>query len=297
MPIPQALQGNRWTEMTARNALPIVIWCARKGKPITYGQLDSEIVKRGLGHHVMAVQYGYPAGAIGDALIELAQRWNKRIPPLNAIIINARDQMPGKGVNYYLKHYYKVKKGSSNISFKERRAVVEEIHADVFAFNDWDRVLRECRQPRLQGSVLKDTQDADISPPRKGGWSGEPESDEHRNLKEHVASNPSLIGLPNNAAKGRTEYLFASADSADVVFMSRQRLVGVEVKSRISNDADLNRGIFQAVKYQALLRAEQRARREAPTATAVLVSGRPLPKKLLNLAKLLGIEVFVVEAA
>jgi len=245
----------------------------------------------------MAIQYGHPAGEIGNALIELEQRWNKRIPPLNAIIVNAKDKMPGKGVNYYLKHYFKVKKGTSNISIKDRRAVVDEIHADVFAFSDWDRVLRECGQPPLKDGVLSDAQDEEVSPPRKGGWSGEPESDEHRTLKEYVAKNPSLIGFPKNAARGCTEYLFASADSADVVFNSTKRLVGVEVKSHISNDADLNRGIFQAVKYQALLRAEQRARLEAPTASAMLVSGRPFPKKLLSLAKLLGIEVIVVEVS
>jgi len=294
MSVPESLLGDSWTTITARHALPIVVWCAKNGRSITYGQLDSEIVTRGLGHHVMAVQYGHPAGAIGDALLELEPRWKKRIPPLNAIIVNAKDRMPGKGVNYYLKHYFKVKKGTSKIGAGQRQAVVEEIQADVFAFKHWDRVLQECELKKIQGGVSTDSEDSDVAPPKRGGWSGEPESEEHRTLKEYVASNPSLIGLPHSAAKGRTEYLFASADSADVVFTAPQHVVGVEVKSRISNDADLNRGLFQAVKYQALLRAEQKACLSPPTATAVLVTERPLPLKLRNLSKVLGIEVIVV---
>lgn len=134
MPIPQALVGDTWTAVTARNALPIVVRWAQHGEPITYGRLDAEIVRHRIGHHVMAVQYGYPAGAIGNALIELEKRWGMIIPPLNVIIVNAKDRLPGKGVDYYLKHYFKVKKGAGKYSLTQRRAVVEEIQADVFAF-------------------------------------------------------------------------------------------------------------------------------------------------------------------
>lgn len=46
MALPQALQGDSWTKETARAALPILIWCAKNGRTITYGRLDKEIVKR-----------------------------------------------------------------------------------------------------------------------------------------------------------------------------------------------------------------------------------------------------------
>jgi hypothetical protein len=85
---PKELVGDKWTQVTARNALPIPVSCAKRGTSITYGQLDAEIVRRGLGHHVLPVQYGHPAGAIGGALIELGKRWDTRIPPLNAILVN-----------------------------------------------------------------------------------------------------------------------------------------------------------------------------------------------------------------
>ena len=294
MSLPKSLEGNRWTEITARNALPILIWCAKKGKTITYGQLDHEIVRRGLGHHVMAIQYGYPAGTIGNSLIELEEIWGDSIPPLNAIVVNAADGIPGKGVNYYLEHYFHPKKRVIKMTKKEKRAVVEEIHSDIFAYSYWDDVLNQFGMSRLKGKVELGENPDKVSSPKRGGWSGEGESDEHKALKDFIAKNPQKIGLSKSNKKGEIEYMFASADKADVVFETKNGFVGVEVKSCISNEADLNRGIFQSVKYQALLRAEQKALSKAPTATAILVTERKLSHILQNLADTLGIKVYVI---
>lgn len=294
MNIPNALMGDRWTEATARNALPILVSCAKQGTPITYGQLDAEIVTRRLGHHVLPVQYGHAAGAIGNALIELEKRWGTPIPPLNAIVVNGDSGFPGSGVHYYLEHYYAPKKRVDDISADEKRAVVSEIQADVFAYEHWDDVLKECELIELRERVkLKEGTD-NIATPRRGGWSSEPGSVEHQKLKVYIAKNPQEVGLPSDCSPGQTEYLFASADTADVVFHTANGFLGVEVKSIISNNADLNRGLFQAVKYQALLRAKQKARSEPPTARAVLVTEQTLSKELQNLAERLGIAVFKV---
>lgn len=292
MAIPEALIGDTWTRKTARNALPILVACAKSGTPITYGQLDTEIVGRGLGHHVMEVQYGHPAGAIGDALIEIEGRWRTTIPPLNALIVNAKTQLPGKGVDYYLKHYFRAKTGTS-LNLNQKRAVVEQIQADIYSYKRWHKILNECGMEELTSSIDLEIEEDDVAPPGKGGWSSEPESEEHQNLKRHIAAHPQLVNL-GKSAKATIEFRLSSADTADVVFTGPTTCVAVEVKSIKSNDADLNRGIFQAVKYQAVLRAEQKARFEAPTAWAVLVSEKPLPSKLRNLAKRLGIEVFIV---
>ena len=295
MPCPESITGDRWTEVTARNALPILVWCAEHGRCITYGQLNAEIVSRQLGHHVHAAQYRYPAGAIGSALMELEERWGEPVPPLNAIVINGTTMLPGKGVNSFVERYYQPDKPVKSMSIEERRAVVEEVHADVFAYEYWDDVLEECELQALLGTVTLDPQEDTIAKPVKGGWSKESESDEHRELKEHIAKNPDTIGLPRRSRKGETEYVFASADKADVVFKTPNGYVGAEVKSVISGDADLNRGLHQAVKYQALLRAEQKAVLQPPTARAVLVSERQLPRPLQNLADVLGIKVYIVK--
>ena len=79
-----------------------------------------------------------------------------------------------------------------------------------------------------------------------------------------------------------------------MVFETAQGFLGVEVKSIVSRDNDLSRGLYQAVKYQALLRAEQKAMGNPPTARSVLVCEHQLSRGLRNLADVLGIKVFIV---
>ncbi|MCP4373472.1 MAG: hypothetical protein GY797_36025 [Deltaproteobacteria bacterium] len=292
MPLPKALQGERWTEKTARKVLPLIIWCAKNGRTITYGQLDREVVVRDWGHHVMSVVYGHPAGAIGDALIETEQECGQRIPPLNAIIVNATTGLPGKGVNDYLQRWIESDINVDNMSLDAKRAVVEDIHAAIFSYEYWDDILAKYELEEItDGFSPEDMREDVISQPTRGGWSNEGESEEHKNLKDFIVNNPHIIGLEDDFPKGQTEYQFASSDKADIVFGNGRKLIGVEVKSVLSNDADLNRGIFQCVKYQALLRAEQKASNTPPTARAILVTENQLPISLQNLADILDIKV------
>lgn len=295
MPLPEALQGDKWTNATARAALPILVWCAQHGRTITYGQLDQEIVQRGLGHHVHPAQYGYPAGAIGSALFETEQEWGDAIPPLNAIVVNAKEGMPGAGVDFFLERYFQPEQDIDSMTKEDRRAVVEEIHGDIFSYEYWGDILEQYGlQPIADGIGDEPEEVDDIDAPKRAGWSSEEESDAHRALKEFVAAHPDTVGLPSNSERGITEYLFASGDRADVVFRTNHGYLGVEIKSIISNNADLNRGLFQAIKYQALLRAEQKACLQPPTARAVMVTERELPRNLRNLADTLGIAVYVL---
>src|SRR4051812_23107914 len=101
------LEGTSWTKQTARNGFPILVETARRCRPITYGEWDGEIVKRRLGQHVYALQYGHPAGVIGDACIEYAERTNSKVPPINLLVINAGKKLPGKGADRYIKWYCK----------------------------------------------------------------------------------------------------------------------------------------------------------------------------------------------
>lgn len=294
MSLPEALQGDSWTKNTARIVLPLIIWCAKNGRTITYGQLDREIVNRGWGHHVMAVQYGHPAGTIGNALIETEEEWGDVIPPLNALIVNQATQLPGDGVNWYLERYAEPEEHVDDMSLEEKRAIVEEIHADIFAYEHWDDLLEEYELETFNDGLDEDDQNNDkISEPTRGGWSGEAESAEHKKLKQFVANNPDVVGLRKKSKKGIIEYLFPSSDKADVVFKNNSKFLGVEVKSIISNDNDINRGIFQCIKYQSLLRAEQKALMLPPTARAVLVVERKLPSGLQNLSDILGIKVII----
>ncbi|CAC9956899.1 hypothetical protein [uncultured Gammaproteobacteria bacterium] len=138
-----------------------------------------------------------------------------------------------------------------------------------------------------------DQDNNEISKLIRGGWSGEAESNEHKILKEFIANNPNAVGLGKKTKEGIVEYLFPSSDKADVVFKNGSKYLGVEVKSIISNNEDINRGIFQCVKYQALLRAEQKFLKLPPTARAVLVVESQPSLELRNLSDILGIKIII----
>jgi len=116
------------------------------------------------------------------------------------------------------------------------------------------------------------------------------ETEDHRRLKEYVKSNPRLIGL-SKTAHGESEYLFLSSDAIDVLFKSPQIWVGVEVKSARSDPPDIMRGIFQCMKYKALMEATQKYERQGAGTRVVLVLGGNLPPELRAIVRLLEIEL------
>lgn len=78
----------------------------------------------------------------------------------------------------------------------------------------------------------------------------------HLLLKNYVANNPAVLGL-DTREPGVTEFDFISGDRCDVVFDLGQAGVAiVEVKDG-EHDGELVRGIYQAIKYRALMVAEK----------------------------------------
>jgi hypothetical protein len=71
-----------------------------------------------------------------------------------------------------------------------------------------------------------------------------------------VADKPAVIGL-DAQEPGKTEFSFISGDRCDVVFdLGREGMTVVERKGG-KHDGELVRGIYQAVKYRALITAEK----------------------------------------
>lgn len=295
MPIPEALQGNDWTKITARNSLPLLVWCAQHGRTITYGHLDRELIRRGLGHHVHAAVYGYPAGAIGSALIETEQETGLIIPPLNALVVNKSSGLPGNGCDYFLDHY--VRDGrNQNLTAADRKAIAEQVQEDAFNYQDWDDILNLYEMTPIVDDIPLETEEDDIEfiPPTRG-WSSEEESEEHRALKNYVLNNPQVILGSRRGWTGTIEFPLPSGDYVDVFFKGHGRKVAVEVKSIISNDQDISRGLFQCIKYRAVTRAWQRTLQEIPNGNSVLVVQRELPRNLKYTANMLAIDVVVIQ--
>lgn len=83
------------------------------------------------------------------------------------------------------------------------------------------------------------------------------EGEKHKALKEYIYNHPEAIGIKKVAYR-YMEYTLLSGDRLDVFFKLKDGTqIAVEVKSEISDDADILRGIYQCVKYDAVLKAER----------------------------------------
>ena len=115
-------------------------------------------------------------------------------------------------------------------------------------------------------------------------------SEPHKTLKQFVAQHPEIVGVAAGK-KGQIESPLLSGDCLDVSFVRRYSWIAVEVKSRTSNEADIARGIFQCVKYLAVMEAILIAKSQPVNARALLVLEGKLSPKLVSLKNKLGVEV------
>jgi hypothetical protein len=269
------LAGDKPYMRRARQALPILVRQARAGKKIPYSDLADE-----LGMHNPR-NLNYVLGYIGRAIQKLAKTWKAKIPPIQCVAVNKNTGIPGEGIGWFISDLADFKARSP----EEREQIVEIELVKVFAYPKWKEVLSAfgLKPVGLSAaiSVLK-------SQAKEKGGVGEQE--DHRRLKDYIACSPEVLGLPGYG-QGQTEFPFPSADRIDVMFRHGDRWVGVEIKGPSSDDADLVRGLFQCVKYIALLEANIKSDLNKGYARVLMVSARQLPAAVKELKKILGIEV------
>ena len=246
--------------------LPILVRQAMASQKITYGDLGEEL---GLHHRALR----YPLGCIGDILLEMSKQWPEDIPPIQGLVVNQKTGLPGDNVNF-LRH---------KPDPREKEAIVEEVLGKVFSYSKWFDVLEELG---LSPAAPLNSQ---FEPPANGR--GTRESEAHKRLKEHVAQHPESVRLNKSLAPGETERKLQSGDIPDVLFQDQNRRIAVEVKSRISGQNDLRRGLFQCVKYRALLRACRSLEGGTYEADAILAIEGSFPKELVPVRNTLGIRV------
>ena len=236
----------------------------------------------------MVTNYGRALGAVGDALARTAKVWKVTIPPLNALVVNASTKVPGEGCDHYIASFARTQGKSAPITRAENLALVQEIHVELSRFARWDDILREYGLAPLAEEDLIDPAGTLEEP--GGGFGGAPESDAHRQLKEYVAANPHVVDS-DVPWIGIVEHEFRSGDRVDVLLASGLRGIAVEVKAAEADPAEQVRGVFQCVKYEALLRATQRLRGFPPMGRAVLVLGGQVSDEAKLAADALGIRV------
>jgi hypothetical protein len=166
----------------------------------------------------------------------------------------------------------------------------------VYAYSEWDKVFRTLFKhspPSASEVGLEKFLEQDGKP---GAWGGrkEGESVYHKCLKQHILDNPHLLSIRNVVEKG-TEQKLLSGDSVDVFITTADVSYVIEVKSRISSDDDLMRGIYQCLKYRVVLAAQQKSDPDDGSVVAKLVVERNPPADLCELARRLKVGMHVVQ--
>jgi len=268
------ISGDKLYQLRARQALPLLVRQARAATPIYYSDFAHEL---GMPN---PRNLNYVLGSIGTALERLSKKWKEKIPPIQCLVVNKATGLPGEGIGWFITK----KDDFRKLPRKQQRFLVHAELQKVFGYPRWSDVLRELKLQPVQSDFSRlITQVAGF---RAGG-----ESEDHRRLKLYVAAHPESVGLGPGASAGIVEHPLPSGDTVDVLFQTRGDWVAVEVKSSLSSSLDIARGLFQCIKYRAVVEAVQATENLDQNARAILVLESTLPTDLVGVKNTLGVEV------
>ena len=264
------------TEATRRNVrlmLPIMIHWAKTGqKEHTYDDLIHAIGKQrfsGIGHAL---------GGVQEVIDELNRKTNLAIPPLNSLCKKAETKVPAEGFECVRSKY-------NSLKDNEKRDLVEGLDSKAINFPYWDRVLKELNLK--EAAPFTEEQLKVIKNPHCGrGGEGE----EHKALKKYICQHPECLNY-KDVVFAETEHPLPSGDSLDVYFeLSDGKHVAIEVKPSIAPDQDICRGVFQCVKYNAVMDALRKIECKGYEIEVLLVTAGKFSSQNKALAEELDVE-------
>ncbi|NRP19277.1 hypothetical protein LPJGGPFB_02532 [Ensifer adhaerens] len=270
------LNGGKPYQEKAKQIFPLLVRQALARHPLYYSDLAPMVDMPN------PRNLNYPLGSVGTSIAALAKKWGTDIPPIQCLVLNKGTGLPGEGIGWFIKGS---KDAFNRLSKGQKQKLVDSVLHQIYAFPRWPEVL-EALQLHPVGDDFSGLVAAARSSGRGGG-----EGPGHKRLKEFVFNNSGLFGF-SSPKFSEMERKIASADCLDVSFASKDRWLAVEVKSAISSDGDLTRGIFQCVKYKAVMAAEVAACNDDKAVDAVLVTEGPLSPTLRALAITLGVTFY-----
>jgi hypothetical protein len=268
-------------------AMEFLIAVAQQGGVATYGQLAKHLEVR----LKKAVIFPLQIGSVAGELMNIIQRVVPDAPLINLLVVNAQTDQPGDGATGYLRARFGVR---GRISKAQRISLVQAGLNEVWTYRGWPELYQRIFRtplPIAPIDLAEFDNDGQGDNPRFGGF---PESEEHKALKQYVLDHPATLKLRLKEPHGNLERRLLSGDEVDVEFVDGSRRIAVEVKSIKSGWHDLQRGIYQCIKYHAVMVAQSGFAAEDADCEAILVSELPLPNDLKALAKRLGVRHRVV---
>lgn len=263
------------TSEKARLILPALVRQSYTRQTITYKDLAGEVNT----HHR---QIPTALGKIGHALEHVELAWGESIPPLQCLVVSKKTKGIGNGIGWV----YEDREEFEKLSKVKQEVILNGIHKTIFEYKKWDSVLEALQLPTAASTTPGPF--SSTHTPRGSG-----ESKEHKRLKAQILQDPRLVNVPVSY-HGELEHALPSGDRVDVFFRGRGWHIGVEVKPSFSDEADITRGLYQCVKYRAVLEARQAVQGEQPKVRVILALAQALPTGLISLKNALGIEVITV---
>ena len=206
---------------------------------------------------------------------------------LNVLAVSQQTRLPREGARPYLSKYFPDERWLTNQGASKNRSrwerVVNKAAREVYAYRHLERLYRD-----VYKRAFKKPDPFPVEGKEKGGlsWGRSGEGENHKTLRLWVKDKPERIERSLSGVRAETEVDLLSGDRVDVVFYDKRRTLAIEVKSEDSNRADLRRGIYQCVKYRAVLRAQD----DRLPVESWLVTETELGGDLERLAKKLGVK-------
>ena len=261
---------NSKTDYWVKKIIPVLVRWAQSSwdKPHYYSDLSNAI--------------GYNSNHVGSFLgrvNDIMKSLDKKIPTLNTLVISKEDGLPSHGLDYVYKDY-------NNLTDDEKKVFVRHANQKAHEY-DWNTVLS---QLGLEPALILTSEEVEDKR-KKMNFPGGGESKYHLKLKEYRHNHPETIEI-YNVINSETAHILFSGDKVDVYFETEDQILAVEVKSRISDENDIIRGIFQTIKYKAVLEAERLFGNSPKDVYSILVTENEISKTARQISDDLNIEVF-----
>lgn len=276
---------------------PLFRWlvvAALTGDVMYYGQVADRLEREaGFAHIPVSRRMGVLAGLLQTRLIEA----DSSAPLLNLLLVSSDTKLPGNKAGEIMARRERkprlAEPGFVDRHQEEWRGLVARYTAEVrrYSAEDWAALHVKAEWwDDLSASEIRADVDARFAIRSDDGAIGGAAGGEgpyHAALRAWLIEDPTRLSRRFRGASGETEVPLLSGDRVDAVYRHPEVTVVVEAKSRISDEADHLRGVYQCVKYRAVLAAMEL--HLGPPIEAWLVTENPLSPTVRTLVDQHGI--------
>ena len=275
-----------------------LIETALDGSTMTYGAVAARLESESGFSTVNPRRIGRVAGE----LMDLIQQVDENSPLINVLLVSQKTKLPAEGIRSYMAEYFKKPKLQKvnyiRLEPEKWQKFFDRAAAEVYATSskEWSALYKKVFRKKLSNDIVSGKRkmcqigiedDFGIGTGKYGSGG---EGKFHKALRLWVKNNPGKIKQSYAGARTDTEFLLESGDRIDAVYHLENQTILLEVKSRISNEVDLRRGVYQCIKYRAVKSAMDV--RSNSSIKAVLVTESDLSGEIKSLLKQNGIGHF-----